>query len=47
MSPHALNGPTTVYMATYEEVGHGLAAELTSDKTAHRHRIVQQKRDGA
>jgi hypothetical protein len=30
-----------------EDVGHGLAAEVASDKTAHRHRIVQQKRDGS
>ena len=31
----------------HEDVGHGLAAEVASDKTAHRHRIVQQKRDGS
>jgi hypothetical protein len=31
----------------HEDVGHGLAAEVGFDKTAHCHRIVQQKRDGS
>jgi hypothetical protein len=31
----------------HEDVGQGLEAEVASDKTAHRHRIAQQKRDGS
>jgi len=31
----------------HEDVGHGLAAEVGSNKPAHRHRIAQQKRDGS
>jgi len=36
-----------VYMATMRASGTGLAAEVASDKTAHRHRTVPQKRDGS